>query len=70
MPARSFAKQTYTSLWSDQKASRSPVRFSRADRRPPVNWKPGEDVIIAGSVSDEEAKKVYPQGWKAPRPYL
>ena len=36
----------------------------------PVNWKPDEDVIIAGSVSDEEAKKVYPQGWKAPRPYL
>ncbi len=36
----------------------------------PVNWKPGEDVIIAGSVSDYEAKKLYPQGWKAPRPYL
>jgi thioredoxin-dependent peroxiredoxin len=36
----------------------------------PVNWKQGEDVIIAGSVSDEEAKKLYPQGWKAPRPYL
>jgi alkyl hydroperoxide reductase subunit AhpC len=36
----------------------------------PVNWKQGEDVIIAGSVSDEEAKKIYPQGWKAPRPYL
>jgi thioredoxin-dependent peroxiredoxin len=36
----------------------------------PVNWKPGEDVIIAGSVSDDEAKKTYPQGWKAPRPYL
>jgi len=36
----------------------------------PVNWKPGEDVIIAGSVSDEEAKKIYPQGWKAPRPYI
>ncbi|HYA35331.1 MAG TPA: peroxiredoxin [Candidatus Binataceae bacterium] len=36
----------------------------------PVNWKPGEDVIIAGSVSDEEAKKLYPQGWKAPKPYL
>ena len=36
----------------------------------PVNWKQGEDVIIAGSVSDEEAKKVYPQGWKAPKPYL
>jgi alkyl hydroperoxide reductase subunit AhpC len=36
----------------------------------PVNWKQGEDVIIAGSVSDEDAKKVYPDGWKAPRPYL
>ena len=36
----------------------------------PVNWKQGEDVIIAGSVSDEEAKKTYPEGWKAPRPYL
>jgi alkyl hydroperoxide reductase subunit AhpC len=36
----------------------------------PVNWQQGEDVIIAGSVSDEEAKKQYPQGWKAPRPYM
>jgi thioredoxin-dependent peroxiredoxin len=36
----------------------------------PVNWKQGEDVIIAGSVSEEEAKKTYPQGWKSPRPYL
>ena len=36
----------------------------------PVNWKQGDDVIIAGSVSDEDAKKVYPDGWKAPRPYL
>lgn len=36
----------------------------------PVNWKPGDDVIIAGSVSDEEAKQKYPNGWKAPRPYL
>jgi alkyl hydroperoxide reductase subunit AhpC len=36
----------------------------------PANWKPGEDVIIAGSVSDEEAKKIYPDGWKSPRPYL
>ena len=36
----------------------------------PVNWKSGEDVIIAGSVSDEEAKKIYPNGWKAPKPYL
>jgi alkyl hydroperoxide reductase subunit AhpC len=36
----------------------------------PVNWKQGDDVIIAGSVSDEEARKTYPQGWKAPRPYI
>jgi thioredoxin-dependent peroxiredoxin len=36
----------------------------------PVNWKDGEEVIIAGSVSDEEAKKTYPQGWKAPKPYI
>jgi alkyl hydroperoxide reductase subunit AhpC len=36
----------------------------------PVNWKEGDDVIIAGSVSDEEAKTIYPDGWKAPRPYL
>ena len=36
----------------------------------PVNWKQGDDVIIAGSVSDEDAKKQYPNGWKAPRPYL
>ena len=36
----------------------------------PVNWKQGEDVIIAGTVSDDEAKKIYPQGWKAPKPYL
>jgi alkyl hydroperoxide reductase subunit AhpC len=36
----------------------------------PVNWKPGEDVIIAASVSDEEAKRIYPKGWKAPKPYL
>jgi thioredoxin-dependent peroxiredoxin len=36
----------------------------------PVNWKQGEDVIIAGSVTDDDAKKQYPQGWKAPRPYI
>lgn len=36
----------------------------------PANWKQGDDVIIAGSVSDEDAKKTYPQGWKAPKPYL
>jgi len=36
----------------------------------PVNWKQGDDVIIAGSVSDDEAKKIYPDGWKSPRPYM
>jgi alkyl hydroperoxide reductase subunit AhpC len=36
----------------------------------PANWKPGEDVIIAGSVSDEEAREKYPDGWESPRPYI
>jgi len=36
----------------------------------PVNWKQGEDVIIAGSVSDDEAKQTYPEGWKSPKPYI
>ena len=36
----------------------------------PVNWQPGEDVIISGSVSDDEAKKTYPSGWKSPKPYI
>ena len=36
----------------------------------PANWKQGEDVIIAGSVTDDEAKKIWPQGFKAPRPYI
>jgi alkyl hydroperoxide reductase subunit AhpC len=36
----------------------------------PANWQDGDDVIIAGSVSDEDAKKTYPDGWKSPRPYI
>jgi alkyl hydroperoxide reductase subunit AhpC len=36
----------------------------------PANWKQGEEVVIAGSVSNEDAKKVYPDGWKEPKPYL
>lgn len=36
----------------------------------PVNWKPGEDVIIAGSVSDADAKVLFPGGWKTVKPYL
>src|ERR1051326_5130274 len=36
----------------------------------PVNWQKGDDVIIAGSVSDDEARQKYPGGWKAPKPYI
>jgi len=36
----------------------------------PVNWQPGEDVIIAGSVSDDAAKELWPEGWQAPKPYI
>jgi alkyl hydroperoxide reductase subunit AhpC len=36
----------------------------------PANWQPGDDVIIAGSVSDEEAREKYPDGWESPRPYI
>jgi alkyl hydroperoxide reductase subunit AhpC len=36
----------------------------------PVNWQQGEDVIIAGSVSNDEAKETYPDGWQEPRPYI
>jgi thioredoxin-dependent peroxiredoxin len=36
----------------------------------PVNWQQGDDVIIAGSVSDDEARETYPDGWESPRPYI
>jgi alkyl hydroperoxide reductase subunit AhpC len=36
----------------------------------PVNWKQGEDVIIAGSVSNDEAKEIWPDGWQEPKPYI
>ena len=36
----------------------------------PVNWKVGDDVIISGSVTDEQARAKYPDGWRAPKPYL
>ena len=36
----------------------------------PAQWKPGEDVILGGAISDEEARKLYPQGWKSPKPYI
>jgi alkyl hydroperoxide reductase subunit AhpC len=36
----------------------------------PSDWKQGEDVILGGAITDEEAKKLYPQGWKAPKPYI
>jgi hypothetical protein len=36
----------------------------------PANWKRGEDVIIAASVSDEDAKTKFPDGWQSPKPYM
>jgi len=36
----------------------------------PVNWQQGDDVIIVPTVSDEDAKKKYPDGWKSPKPYI
>jgi thioredoxin-dependent peroxiredoxin len=36
----------------------------------PVNWKQGEDVIIAGSVSDDAAREIWPDGWESPKPYI
>jgi thioredoxin-dependent peroxiredoxin len=36
----------------------------------PANWQPGDDVIIAGSVSDEQAREQYPDGWESPKPYI
>jgi alkyl hydroperoxide reductase subunit AhpC len=36
----------------------------------PAQWQQGDDVIIAGSVSDEDAKKTYPDGWRSPKPYI
>ncbi|TMG91044.1 MAG: redoxin domain-containing protein [Betaproteobacteria bacterium] len=46
------------------------ILFSHPKDFTPVNWKPGEDVIIPTSVSDEDAKKKYPQGFKTHKPYL
>jgi alkyl hydroperoxide reductase subunit AhpC len=36
----------------------------------PANWKQGEDVILGGAITDDEAKKLYPAGWKSPKPYI
>jgi alkyl hydroperoxide reductase subunit AhpC len=36
----------------------------------PADWKQGEDVILGGAITDDEAKKLYPQGWKTPKPYI
>ena len=36
----------------------------------PVNWKPGENVVIAGSVSDDQAREIWPDGWESPKPYI
>ena len=56
---------------------RGPARHRLAAARPPkhkvatpAQWQPGDDVIIAGSVSDEEARETYPDGWESPTPYI
>ena len=36
----------------------------------PAQWKPGDNVIISGSVSDEKAREQYPEGWESPKPYI
>jgi alkyl hydroperoxide reductase subunit AhpC len=36
----------------------------------PVNWQQGDDVIISGSVNDEQAKEIWPEGWESPKPYI
>ena len=36
----------------------------------PVNWQQGDNVIIAGSVNDEQAKEIWPDGWESPKPYI
>ena len=36
----------------------------------PVNWQDGDDVIIAGSVSNDEAREIWPDGWEEPKPYI
>jgi thioredoxin-dependent peroxiredoxin len=36
----------------------------------PANWQPGEDVFLGAAISDEEARKLYPEGWKTPKPYM
>ena len=36
----------------------------------PANWKPGEDVILGAAITEDEAKKMYPNGWKTPKPYI
>jgi alkyl hydroperoxide reductase subunit AhpC len=36
----------------------------------PVNWRKGEDVVIAGSVSDDQAREIWPDGWDSPKPYI
>ena len=36
----------------------------------PVNWQPGDDVVIAGSVTDDQARELWPDGWESPKPYI
>ena len=60
----------FKSLLDRWKKDPPPVLTARENVATPVNWKPGDDVIIPASVSDEAAKQKYPQGFKTHKPYL
>ncbi len=64
-PADNATVRTVFVIGPDKK-----IKLQKHSVSTPVNWKPGDDVIISGSVSNEDAKKKYPGGWKSPKPYL
>src|SRR4029434_11200016 len=65
-----YPMTTGRNLGEVRRAINSLQRTDKHKGAAPVNWKQGDDVIIAGSVSDDDAKKTYPDGWKSPRPYI
>jgi hypothetical protein len=65
-----YPMTTGPQLRRDPARARLDAAHARHKVATPVNWKQGDDVIIAGSVNDDDAKKLFPHGWKAPKPYL